>query len=199
MVTKWQDLLIISLVILSFLSLFFVSPIPQDLTYHAFADNRKMLGIKNFCDVISNLPFLFIGIIGILRVYKDWGTPSSWSWLLLFSAIFLVALGSSYYHLHPTNKTLTWDRLPMAIGFMSLFVVIVSDYISYKLEKWLLIPMCSIGIFSVLYWHYTDDLRIYAWVQFVSMALLLIIVLIYKSKYLQTKYLFYAFIFLFFI
>ncbi len=177
------------------MSLFFAAPIPQDLSYHVFADNRSILGVNNFFDVASNLPFLFVGTIGLISIYKNWGITSSWSWLVLFLSVFLVAFGSSYYHLNPENRTLTWDRLPMAIGFMALFVITIADYISQKLEKWLLIPMCLVGIISVLYWHFTDDLRIYAWVQFVSMALLLIIIFIYKPHHLQTKHLLYAFFF----
>ena len=192
---SWQDSLIATLVILSCVSLFFVDPISQDLAYHNFADKRTMLGVNNFFDVTSNLPFFFVGLLGIYTIYKYWGIPSSWSWLILFLSIFLVSFGSSCYHFNPINKTLTWDRLPMAIGFMALFVIVLSDYINIKLEKWLLIPMCVVGLVSVIFWHFTDDLRIYAWVQFVSMALLLIIIFIYKPTHLQTKYLLYAFLF----
>lgn len=192
---NWKDSLIASLVIISFVSLFFIPPISQDLAYHKFADTRALLGINNFFDVVSNLPFMFAGLLGLCGIYKYWGINSSWSWLILFAAIFLVALGSSYYHFNPENKTLTWDRLPMAIGFMALFVIVLSDYVNNKLEKWLLIPMCLVGIASVIYWHITDDLRIYAWVQFVSIALLLIIILAYKPSHLKTKYLLYAFVF----
>lgn len=192
---NWRDSLIASLVIISFVSLFFVEPISQDLAYHMFSDSRTMLGVSNFFDVVSNLPFLFVGLLGLFCIYQNWGVSSSWGWFILFISIFLVALGSSYYHLSPENKTLTWDRLPMAIGFMALFVIVLTDYVNHKLEKWLLIPMCLVGIISVVYWHMIDDLRIYAWVQFVSMALLLIIISVYKPSHLQTKYLIYAFVF----
>lgn len=33
-------------------------PLPQPHTYHAFADSRSWLGVANFQDVASNLPFL---------------------------------------------------------------------------------------------------------------------------------------------
>jgi hypothetical protein len=192
---NWKASLVASLVISSFVCLFFIEPIPQDLAYHAFADSRTMLGINNFFDVASNLPFLFAGILGLFCIYQNWGVSSSWSWLILSMSVLLVAFGSSYYHLNPQNETLTWDRLPMAVGFMAFFVIVLTDYVNNKLEKWLLIPMCLVGIASVTYWHMTDDLRIYAWVQFVSMALLLIIISIYKPSHLQTKYLIYAFVF----
>ncbi len=190
-----RDSFIVLLVILSFASLFFITPIPQDLNYHNFADNRALFGINNFLDVFSNLPFLLVGIIGIHRTFKHWGITSSWSWLVFFISIFFVALGSSYYHLNPENSTLTWDRLPMAIGFMALFVIVLTDYIHQDLERWLLLPMTIIGVLSVVYWHIADDLRFYAWVQFISMALLLIIIFVYKPHHLQPKYLIFAYIF----
>ena len=192
---NWRDSLIASMIVVSFVCLFFIKPIPQDLSYHLFADKRTILGISNFFDVISNLPFFFVGLLGCITIYKHWGISQSWSWLVLFLAVLLVALGSAYYHLSPENKTLTWDRLPMAIAFMALFVIVLTDYVNNRLEKWLLFPMCLLGMFSVIYWHMTDDLRIYAWVQFVSMALLLIIIFVYKPTNLRTQYLLFAFFF----
>ncbi len=190
-----RDSLIASLVIISFASLFFIAPIPQDLNYHKFADNRALFGISNFFDVFSNLPFLIVGILGLQCTFKNWGINSSYSWLVFFISIIFVAFGASYYHLNPENSTLTWDRLPMAVGFMALFVIVVTDYVNQNLEKWLLLPMCLVGVLSVVYWHISDDLRLYAWVQFVSMALLLIIIFVYKASHLQPKYLIYAYIF----
>jgi hypothetical protein len=44
---------------------FVVPPIVEFHWYHDFADQRSLLGIPNFWNVISNLPFLFIGGWGI--------------------------------------------------------------------------------------------------------------------------------------
>jgi len=166
--TRWRDLLLALLTILSFIALTYLEPIAQNLAYHNFADKRTILNINNFFDVASNLPFLLVGILGLHCIFKNWGIE---------------------------NDTLTWDRLPMAVGFMALFVIAISDYVHSNLEKWLLIPMCMIGVISVAYWHITDDLRLYAWVQFISMALLLVIISLYKPNTLQTKYILYAFVF----
>ena len=191
----WREKILAILVILSLLSFIFIAPIPQDLQYHSFADTRTIWGIPNFFDVISNLPFAIVGLLGLNYVFNNWNTNRSWSWLILFLSILFVAAGSSYYHLNPNNQTLVWDRLPMAVGFMSLFAIVVGDYIYPKLEQWLLIPMCVLGVFSVLYWNFMDDLRLYAWVQFFSTALLLIVIFIYKPNTYQTKFLVFAFIF----
>ena len=42
-------------------------PIPQDPAYHAFADTRRIAGIPNFWNVVSNLPFLLAGLYGLAR------------------------------------------------------------------------------------------------------------------------------------
>ena len=191
----WKNCSLFILISASFLSFFIVKPIPQDLAYHLFADTRKLFGISNFFDVTSNIPFFIVGVIGIKYTVTNWVSKDSWAWLILFSSVLLVAFGSAYYHINPNNQTLVWDRLPMAIGFMALFVVVIGDYINKRLQTWLLIPMCLLGIFSVFYWHMTDDLRLYAWVQFISMGLILIILLMYQPQKLQTKYLIYALIF----
>jgi len=69
---NWRDSLIASLVIISFVSLFFIEPISQDLAYHSFADNRVMLGVSNFFDVASNLPFIFVGLLGLFCIFQNW-------------------------------------------------------------------------------------------------------------------------------
>ena len=42
-----------------------LSPFAQDHAYHAFADTRTFLGIPNFRNVSSNLPFLVVGTWGL--------------------------------------------------------------------------------------------------------------------------------------
>lgn len=191
----WRGCLLTSLVIFSFAGFYFVEPITQNLEYHYFADTRKILGITNFFDVVSNLPFLFVGIAGLKCVFTAWNNKANWDWLILFLSILLATVASSYYHLNPNNVTLAWDRLPIAIGFMALFAIVLGDYVSPRLGQWLLLPMCLLGIFSVVYWHLVDDLRIYAWVQFFSSALMLVVISIYKPGTLQTRHLLFALVF----
>ncbi len=48
----------------------FISPIPQPLSYHNFADHRAWLGIPNFGDVVSNLPFAIVGLWALIALWK---------------------------------------------------------------------------------------------------------------------------------
>ena len=44
--------------------------IHQPLAYHRFADTRTLLGIPNFWNVLSNLPFLLVGLAGLAWTLK---------------------------------------------------------------------------------------------------------------------------------
>jgi hypothetical protein len=103
--------------------------IPQPLSYHHFADRRSLLGIPNFGDVSSNLPFALIGIWGLVFLFRSGSVETArhfvdrrerWPYLFVFAGLLLTAFGSSYYHLAPDNWRLVWDRLPMTITFMGL-------------------------------------------------------------------------------
>jgi len=182
---------IVSLSVIAFGISIFISPIEQDPSYHLFKDNRPFFSIPNFFNVASNLPFLIIGIIGIKKclTYELRIIPAlKQAYLFFFLGIALVALGSSYFHLWPNNQTLTWDRLPMTIGFMSLVTIIVAEFISVHKAKFLLWPLLLVGVFSVLYWHITEksgqgDLRLYGLVQFLPMIIIPIVLLSFKSKF----------------
>jgi len=166
--------------------------IPQDPRYHHFSDIQPFLSIPNLLNVISNLPFLFVGLLGLYKlIVKNQlciDTQNRYAYLALFSGIALVALGSGYYHLWPDNQTLVWDRLPMTIAFMGLISIVVSEFISVKAGKMLLLPLLILGLSSVGYWHVTEingagDLRFYVMVQFFPMLAIPIILLTFKSVF----------------
>ncbi len=169
-------------------------PIPQSLEYHRFADDRPLCGIPNFWNVVSNLPFLVIGMSGILfllRKRKDTG-PDAAS-LVFFLGILLTGFGSAWYHLHPDNHTLIWDRLPMTIAFMAFFSVIIRNYVHAEAGKKLLWPLLFLGMLSVYYWQMTEsrgqgDLRFYFLVQFLPMLLIPLILLLFKNHGLPKMY-----------
>lgn len=139
-------------------------PIAQDRGYHVFADTRSCLGVANFANIASNLLFLLVGIAGVICC---WRRPNgAWrSWLVFFAGVALVFFGSAYYHRNPNDDTLVWDRLPMTVAFMALFAALVSEHIDSRLEVPLLTVALATGMFSVFWWQYSGDLRIYIWVQ----------------------------------
>ncbi len=181
--------LLFALSLIGICSLCFIGPIPEDSSYHDFSDTNRLFGITNFWNVISNIPFFIIGALGMIYTIKEMKTssPLFWNCLIFFLGIFLTAMGSSYYHLNPTNKSLVWDRLPMTISFMAFFSIIIGDCITTTAGKKLLLPFLSIGFLSIIYWQLTEqkgvcDLRFYALVQFLPIILIPLILLLHKSK-----------------
>lgn len=166
--------------LLSIILLFvFTGPVPQDPAYHAFVDTREFFSIPNFWNVSSNLPFLFVGLWGLVLTLRTSDNPA-WSsqrrsLTVMFVGVFLTAFGSSYFHYSPANDTLFWDRLPMTIAFAGLFSAIIGLYVSETAGRKLLLPFLVIGVLSVVYWQWTEsrgvgDLRPYAIVQFLPLV-----------------------------
>lgn len=179
---------------------YFVAPIPQDLAYHQFIDQRVFFHIPNFLNVFSNLAFIIIGVYCLLilvsRKHEINDVSPRSAYYVFFLGLMLTGFGSGYYHLSPDNQTLVWDRLPMAIAFMALFSFFLSEHINARLGAWLLWPLLAIGIFSVLYWIYTEnqgagDLRLYALVQFLPALLIPLIIILFPSQSYQKKYIWY--------
>ena len=78
----------------------------------------------------------------------------------------MTGFGSFYYHLDPNDRTLFWDRLPMAIGFMAILAIVIEERLDARAGAILLWPLIAIGIGSLLLWRWNGDLRLYGWVQF---------------------------------
>jgi ceramidase len=187
---KWQSMLLLGVGLSIIIAVALVDAVAQDPLYHLFADQRPMFGIPNFMNVMSNLPFLIVGILGwrIIASNAETVTPTTrLAWIIFFFGIALTAFGSGYFHLEPNNDSLLWDRIPMTIGFMSLVSVIISEYFSPQLGKKLLLPLLFAGISSVVYWAHTEslgagDLRAYAIVQFLPMLLIPLTIVLYKTR-----------------
>ena len=174
--------------------------VPQDPSYHDFADKRTFLGVPNFLNVISNLPFLVGGVWGLLVVIRPKSglsfltSSERWPYAVFFLGMALTFFGSSYYHLHPTNASLVWDRLPMTLGFMGILSAAVAERISMRAGILLLPLLVIAGVLSVLYWSSTEsqghgDLRPYFIVQFGSLLILLVVLILFRSRYTQSRWL----------
>lgn len=198
---KLKGYVLVGSSMVAFLAMLFSGPIKQDANYHFFADERLMYDVPNFWNVVSNFPFIIISLIGVTIVKsrpKNAFKELNLSCYVFFIGIFFTGIGSAYYHWHPTNQTLVWDRLPMTISFMAFFSILIGDTISLKAGKQILWPLILIGVMSIIYWVCLGDLRLYVMVQFLPVILTPIILLLYSSqsnsaKYFWTMVGFYAF------
>jgi hypothetical protein len=162
--------------------LLLLPPIPQDQSYHEFADQRTILGVPNFWNVVSNLPFLAVGAAGLRRFRDDPAT------VVFFVGVFLTGIGSSYYHWNPNDQTLFWDRLPMTLAFAAILSLVAQERVNARIGAILLWPALAVGLFSLLFWRWTDDLRVYFWMQFFPGLAVLSLFLLCPPKYTGTHY-----------
>lgn len=190
----WKPAVLVLLSLVAIIGLFMTPPIAQDPGYHAFADERTWLGIPNFVNVATNLPFLFIGALGLRRLSRLSTSELRGHFIVFCAGVGLVALGSAWYHLAPSTPALVFDRLPMTVAFMALFSAVISDRMSAPFGRRSLWPLVAIGIASIAWWHWTElggagDLRPYALVQFLPLLLMPLILLLYGKGALQAKWL----------
>ncbi len=192
---KTGGLLLLSTAIIMIIIGWMQAPIPQPKSYHNFADDRTFFGIANASNVLTNLPFVLTGLWGLFLLFskkivfidnKERGLCFT-----LSIGLVLVGFGSAYYHLDPDNSRLVWDRLPMAIVFMSFVATLICDRINVRLGFYLWPFLVIIGISSVLQWHISEvngvgDLRFYFGVQAYT-ALAAIIMLALPSGYTRRE------------
>lgn len=180
----------------------------QPAGFHRFADTRAWLGVPNFMDVVTNALFALAAGIGLVnlgrRVRREAASVAGATVRLLmvdrvclaavFVGIGLTSVGSAYYHLAPGNDRLFWDRLPMVLTFVSLLATLVAERVSPRTGAWMLGPLLVAGAASVVHWQRTErlgdgDLRAYFLVEGATLASVLLVVLLYRSRYLSTRWL----------
>ncbi len=195
---------LLALAALAVTCILLVPPVTRPAAYYQFADARTLLGVPHFMDVASGLPWLLVGMLGLLFVahtparqhggaFADGQERAAFG--VLFGAIALIAFGSGYFHLTPSPATLLWDRLPMAVTFMSLFAIVLRERIGGPVARALLVPVVALGGGSGLQWHYTETLgsgdeRLYGVVQFFPMIVLPILLLWVPAGAFSTRDLF---------
>lgn len=184
----WRHHLLIVIIFGSLALTFSLPPFAQNPNYHKFMDKRAFFNIPNFFDVVSNLAFLFVGLVGLKICFKEYLGSMQNAWIVMFTGITLISAGSAYYHLSPDNHALVWDRLPMTIGFIGLLIAVLGENV-HENFGWFILPALLIGFFSVIYWHWFDDLRFYIWVQLISLSIIPVVMILFRSTYSYQGYL----------
>lgn len=181
--------------IVIFVVLMIVTPsIPQSEEYHNFADQRELFfGIPNTLNVVSNFPFLIVGIVGLIlchhgNYFKLSLEGELWGWSCFFVGVAAVAFGSSYYHAMPNDARLVWDRLPMTIAFTTIVAIFIIERIDEKTGTASIAPLIVAGVLSILYWRFFDDLRPYAAVQFLPCIAIPLMAILLPPMYSHSTY-----------
>jgi hypothetical protein len=178
-----------------------VTPFEQPLWYHNFADSRSFWQVPNALNVLSNLPYVLVGLLGLYVLVRfrpasldGWGRRS---YAVFFALIALTGIGSAYYHAEPDNDRLLWDRLPLAMAFMAFLAIMIAERMSPRAGRMLFWPLIILGAASVFQWHASEtrgagDLRLYLLVQFLPLFVIPLMLLLFPAPYTLTGDLFAA-------
>jgi hypothetical protein len=173
---------LLAVIVLGVIGVMLTPPLRQDPAYHAFAD-RRAFGIPYALNVLSNAGFLVVGVWSFAAVARAsvprWERSAGFLFAL---GLVLTGFGSAYYHLAPSNATLVWDRLPLAALFPLVFAVAIGDRVSPAAGRALFLPLAVAGVISVVWWDVTDDLRPYALVQFLPLALIPLMLWLFPGR-----------------
>lgn len=149
--------------------------------YHAFADQRQLLGLPCALDVLSNLPFALFGGWGLLRLRASAaGQPTGVHRALatlFFAGLVLTALCSAWYHLRPDDAGLAIDRLGMVSAFAGLLGLAAADRISERAGLWMAGTVLALGPVAVMVWANGGNLLPWAVLQGGGMVLIVLLAL----------------------
>ena len=152
--------------------------VPQAVHYHDFADQRAWGGLHNAMDVLSNLPFLVIGLLGcwlaVWRAPKAVQASGARPWLaLVFGGLVMTAIGSSYYHLAPSDWRVFWDRMGMVPVFAGVLGLAVESVLQQRAAVVTAALALLGGPIALWVWLQTGQLLPWAVLQGGGMVLLL--------------------------
>jgi len=161
---------------------------------HDYADKRAFtLGcgcpaLPNGMDVLTNIPIGVASGLGLIVMLVEYGTCTSqntedaqaiwWSWTCTFVGGICVCFGSSYYHWAPCNRTLVWDRGPIAVIAVSTACAVIVErtniiaLLGGESIFYILPVLNGFGVYSVYLFGVHKQLRAYYFAQYGCIAIL---------------------------
>ena len=191
----WRIGILVATAVLAIARACSIPRIPQDPRYFAFVDDRNLVGVPNALNVLSNVTFAGVGLAGLVLLWRGRialrDARERWPWAVFFAGVALTSVGSTWFHLSPTNDSLVWDRLPMSVGFMGLFAALLAERVDVTAGLRLLAPLVAAGTGTVISWIATEhagvgDLRPYLLVQYYPLAAIPLVLVLFPPAYTGT-------------
>ncbi|KAM6541816.1 hypothetical protein CsatB_006263 [Cannabis sativa] len=165
--------------------------------HHLFADMRNFLGVPSTLNVVTNFPFLVVGVLGFVLCVKGEFFNISlrgevWGWALFYAGITGVAFGSAYYHLKPCDDRVIWDTLPMMMAYSSLFSTCLIERVGEKIGLTFLFALILAAFLSTAHERLYNDLRLCMMFQLIPSIAIPAMAFVYRPKYTHSRYWFWA-------
>ncbi|XVF35335.1 hypothetical protein REPUB_Repub18cG0136700 [Reevesia pubescens] len=194
-VTRGRKSRIWGVSLLCWLFIMLVAPkIPLSYRNHLYADMRNFLGVPNTLNVITNFPFLIVGVLGFVLSLGGGGffyirlRGEIWGWVLFYGGIASVAFGSAYYHLRPDDNRVMLDTFPMMIAYSSLFSNFILERLGEKMGLSCLFSLLVIAVLSTIYARTFNDLRLCMTFQLIPCIAIPIMTFLFPPKYTHSRY-----------
>jgi hypothetical protein len=154
--------------------------VAQSAHHHHFADTRAWGWVPFAADVLSNLPFLLWGGLGLTLLAQQargFGhravAASRGLMALFFAGLVVTAFMSAFYHWQPDNAGLAFDRLGMVVAFAGLMGLAAAGRVSARAGELLALAVLLLGPLSIWVWSASGNVLPWAVLQFGGMGLVL--------------------------
>jgi thiamine transporter ThiT len=119
---------------------------------HPFVDARVLWGIPNALDVLSNLPFIGMGVWGFYALHRAPAVPvaTRQAATVFFTGLLLACLSSSFYHWGPDAWGLAVDRAGMAVAFAGVLGLAAAERVSQRAAPWVWGSVLAAGILAIM-------------------------------------------------
>ncbi|CAN7068530.1 unnamed protein product, partial [Brassica rapa subsp. trilocularis] len=192
---KRKRILVGSLLICWLILMFFTPKVPlHSFRHHVFADKRNfMAGVPNTLNVMTNFPFLIIGVLGFVlclggSFFNISLKGEIWGWTLFYASVSSLAFGSAYYHLKPDDNRIVWDTLPILIAYSSLFSSFLVERAGERVGLSCLVLLLFISVFSVAYARVFNDLRLCLTFQLIPCLVIPVMTVLLPPKYTHSRF-----------
>ena len=167
--------------VLALLAVAIVAPaVAQSAQHHHFADTRAWAWLPFASDVLSNLPFLLWGVLGLGMLARQRhgavrrvDAASHALMGLFFAGLVVTAFISAFYHWQPDDAGLVFDRLGMVVAFAGLMGLAAAGRVSARAGGLLALAGLLLGPVSIRVWATSGNVLPWAVLQFGGMLLVL--------------------------
>jgi hypothetical protein len=171
-----------------------MSPVIKGPTFHQYADGRPLFGLPHAGDVLSNLPFVIVGVLGLVLARRIEHLPRGLV-ALAFAGVLGIGVGSATYHVHPIDATLAFDWLPIVLALSWMVALVIADRVDLRVGAIAAVALPLAATASVMWWWLGGgttsggDMRWYAFLQLLLVALVPLLVLLYPRGRIDRTYL----------